>query len=239
MPDVVYSQTVDRLHKEREVDMVHPRVVDDQLRAIGASFKFFGRPEVRELCNLITPDEVIAQAVNGYYDGGFALLVVTNHRVLLIDRKTLFMTLEDIRFDMISEVDFNHKLFTATARIYTPNKSLIFTSWSHGKLRQIVHIIQERVLESRQLAQMSPQEQFAKFAEVQMAASAKPVQSVSQKPHVSLTPALAHTAIQGATLANEPKSSPFGFMTNNFVSPLPRNPYLKTPLKTFRKFRNF
>lgn len=216
--------------------MVHPRILEDQLRAIGARFKFFGRPEVNELCNLLNPDEVVSQAMNGYYEGGFALLCVTNHRLLLIDRKPLFLTLEDIRFDMISEVDYNHQMFTATARIFTPNKKLVFTTFSHGRLKQLVHIVQEQVLKSRQLAQMTPEQQFANYAQAQIAQN-QPAK-VQHTSYVSLTPALAQTAINGASVDEKPESS-FAFSTSSFSAPLSRNPYIKSPLKTFRKFRNY
>lgn len=222
--------------------MVHPRVVEDQLKQIGAHFGFLGRPEVRELANILNPDEVIAQAVNGFYEGGFALLCVTNQRLLLVDKKMLFMTLEDIRFDMISEVDYSHGFINATARVFTPTKSLVFTTWSHGRLRQILDIVQRHVLEARQMAQMTPQQQFAQMAQAQMSSAGAAKMGVVPMPHhrdhVSLTPALAHTAIQGAT--REPQGGyRFGnFSGSNFVSPLSRNPLARAPLKSFHKFRN-
>lgn len=213
--------------------MVHPRIVEDQMKAIGVNFRFFGRPEVRELSKILNPGEVVSQAMNGYYEAGIALLCVTNQRLLLVDKKPLFLTLEDIRFDMISEVDFNHQMINATIRVHTPNKSLVFTTWSHGRLRQLAHIVQDHVTETRQMAQMTPQQQFAQFAQAQMS----PASPASHYDHeISLAPALAHTAIQGAS-AEQPSSS-FGFMSSNFMAPLSRNPYMKSPMKTFHKYRN-
>jgi Bacterial PH domain len=217
--------------------MVHPRIVEDQLKAIGAKFRFFGRPEIRELSNILTPGEVIAQAVNGYYEGGLALLCVTDQRLLLVDRKMLFMTIEDIRFDMVSEVDFSHGFINATARVYTPTKSLVFTSWSHERLRKIVQLVQERVLQARQLAQITPQQQFAQYAQAQLnAVSSATGARVQHHDHVSLTPALAQTAIHGASMEEHRRF--FGFTGSNFVSPPSRNPFVKSPMKSFRKFRN-
>lgn len=226
--------------------MVHPNVIEEQMRAIGANYRFFGRPEIRELANLIAPDEVIEQATNGYYEGGFALLCVTNHRLLLVDRKPLFLTLEDIRFDMISELDFNHRLINATVRIFTPNKSLVFTTWNHGRLRQIVTIAQEHVMRSRQLAQsgvmvtpptmnqsmqaQAQQQQFAQVAQAQITPQPRKLHS-----SISLASALAHTAMKGTgDTSSSMLRSRFGFATHNFVAPLSRNPYSKTPLRTFR-----
>ena len=63
--------------------MVSMQEVEAQLQHVGCNFKMWGRAEIRELSNVLMPDEKIAQAVNGSYEGGFALLCVTSHRVLL------------------------------------------------------------------------------------------------------------------------------------------------------------
>jgi len=95
------------------------------------------------------PGETIAQAVNGRYENGFAMLVVTDHRVLLIDKKPMFLTLEDIRFDMIAEIDFSAQLFDCTVKIMTTNRTLVFISWNHGRLRKALNYTQQRVSEMR------------------------------------------------------------------------------------------
>lgn len=130
--------------------MVSMREVEEQLRHVGCNFKMWGRAEIRELSNVLMPDEKIAQAVNGSYEGGFALLCVTSHRVLLVDRKPMLLTIEDVRYDMMSEVDFHNRLLGATIRIFTPMRNVVFSSWSNARLRKCVNYIQQRVAEIRQ-----------------------------------------------------------------------------------------
>lgn len=130
--------------------MVSMQQIEKQLDSIGCNFKFWGRSEVRELANVLMPEEQIAQAVNGSYEGGFALLCVTNYRVLLIDRKPMMLTIEDIRYDMLAEVDFFNRLFGATIRIMTPMRNLEFRSWSVTRLRKCLSYVQQRVMELRQ-----------------------------------------------------------------------------------------
>jgi hypothetical protein len=136
--------------------------VEEQLRHVGCNFKVWGRAEIRELSNVLMPDEKIAQAVNGTYEGGFAMLVVTNYRVLLIDRKPMLLTIEDVRYDMIAEVDFHNRLLGATLRIFTPMRNLVFSSWSNVRLRKCVNYVQQRVMEIRQhgltAQQLQPQQ---------------------------------------------------------------------------------
>ncbi|HKU19204.1 MAG TPA: PH domain-containing protein [Candidatus Saccharimonadales bacterium] len=125
-------------------------VIEAQLKKAGCNFRWWGRAEIRELANILMPDEIIAACVNGRYENGFALLCVTNHRLLLIDRKPMFLSLEDIRFDMITEMDYNARLLDSSVFIMTPNRKLIFRSWSQHRLRQIMNYTQQRVMEVRQ-----------------------------------------------------------------------------------------
>jgi hypothetical protein len=138
--------------------MVSLQQVEEQLRHVGCNFKLWGRSEVRELSNVLMPEEKIAQAANGSYEGGFALICVTNYRVLLIDRKPMLLTIEDLRYDMISEVDYNNRVLGATVRIFTPNRNLTFNSWSSLRLRKCVNYIQQRVMEIRQHGMVSAQQ---------------------------------------------------------------------------------
>ena len=144
--------------------MVSIKYIEDQLKRVGCNFRFWGRPEIRELANVLLPDEIIAGCTNGRYEGGFALLCVTNLRMLLVDKKPMFLTLEDIRFDMIAEIDFSARLLDSTLRVITPNRTLIFNAWSNSRLRMILNYTQQRVMEIRQphlmhQFQMSPKHQ--------------------------------------------------------------------------------
>ena len=124
--------------------------LEEQLKQIGCNFRFWGRAELRELANVLLPGEVVMHCVNGSYEGGFALLAATDQRVLLVDKKPMYLTLEDVRFDMITEIDFNHRMMNANVFICTPNKSLRFIAYNHGRLRKLFHYVQTRVAEIRQ-----------------------------------------------------------------------------------------
>lgn len=129
---------------------VRLKELEDQLKRIGCNYRFWGRTELKELANVLLPGEIVEHCVNGSYEGGFALLAATDQRLLLIDKKPLYLTLEDIRFDMIVEIDFNHRLLSANIFICTPNKSLRFVGYNHARLRAMFHFVQTRVAEIRQ-----------------------------------------------------------------------------------------
>jgi len=128
--------------------MVDAKSVHTQLKRIKFDIRGWGRAEINELPHILSPDEKIYECVNGIYEGGFALLVATNVRVLLIDKKPLnFLTVEDLRFDMINQIDYNHRLMGASITISTGYKTLKFTSYNKPRLRKLINHVQDRMSE--------------------------------------------------------------------------------------------
>jgi len=129
--------------------MVSLKTVEDQLKKVGCNFKVLNRAEVRELSHILLEGEKIAVCIGGTYEGGYALLCATNSRVVLVDKKPKYLTLKDIRYDMITELDFSRRMMNATINIHTPNKTLKFTAYNQHRMRQLFHHAQEKVMESR------------------------------------------------------------------------------------------
>lgn len=130
--------------------MVSINEVERQLKQIGANFRYWGRSEIRELKHILVPGEQIQGCLNGRYAGGFALLCATDQRLLLVDKKPMYLALEDIRYDMIAEVDYSHRIIDATISVCTPNKTLTFTAMRRAQLRAMTVYMQHRVMEIRQ-----------------------------------------------------------------------------------------
>jgi hypothetical protein len=130
--------------------MVTKQSIDEQLKKIRFNLHGWGRTEIRELPHIILPDEEIYECVNGLYEGGFALLVATNIRVLLIDKKPLnYLTVEDLRFDMITEMDYSHRLLGARISISAGSKNLKFTSYNQQRLRKLITHVQHCIAENK------------------------------------------------------------------------------------------
>lgn len=129
--------------------MVNHHVVQKQLRAIGADNLFWGRGELAELPKIMLHDEIIEHVQHGHYNGGFATLVATNHRLLLIDKKPFFLTVIDLRYDMVAEVDYGHQYIGATIHVQSFNKDFKFQSMNKDNLRTMTNFIQHKVMEMR------------------------------------------------------------------------------------------
>lgn len=130
--------------------MVTKESIEEQLKKINYNYNGWGRTEIHELPNIIMPDERIFECVNGIYEGGFALLVATNFRVLLVDKKPLnYLTVEDLRFDMINEIDYSHRMLGARISISTGSKNLRFLSYNQPRLRKLISHVQNAMAESK------------------------------------------------------------------------------------------
>jgi hypothetical protein len=131
--------------------MISYKNLEIQLKRINFHYTGWGNSEVRELCNILSPDEEIEELVNGYYEAGFALLVATKTRLLLVDKKPLnYLSVEDMRFDMINQLDYNHRLFGAQIRVSAGNKVLHFTSMNQVRLRRLLAFVQNRMTVTKQ-----------------------------------------------------------------------------------------
>lgn len=130
--------------------MISIKTIEAQLKAVGFTSRFWGRPEVLELPHILKEGECIQACLNGRYEGGFATFVATDQRLLLIDKKPFYLTVEDMRYDMISEVDFSSQVVSATLSICTPTKTMAFTAYRPTQLRELATHIQHRVMDIRQ-----------------------------------------------------------------------------------------
>jgi PH (Pleckstrin Homology) domain-containing protein len=143
---------------EEFASMVQLSLIEAQLTKLGVKKTWFCRPELRELQHILMDDEKIVGCVTGRYTGGFAILVATDIRLLLIDKKPFYLTVEDIRYDMIAEIDISARLIDATVTLFTVNKQLVFTSIRHKLLRDLTLYAQKRVMELRHYQQVAPPE---------------------------------------------------------------------------------
>lgn len=130
--------------------MVHPSLIEARLGKLGFKPSRWFSPEIRELEHILMDHEKIVSLACGRYYGSFALLVATDQRLLLIDKRVFFMTVEDTRYDMISEIDYNSQVYNATVTVFTINKTHKFSSWKYKReLRELTSYVQKRIMEIR------------------------------------------------------------------------------------------
>lgn len=143
--------------------MVVTTSIEEQLKRI----KFnpaWNRAEALELETIVMPGEEIFECVSGWYEGGVALVCATNIRIILIDKKPFkYLTVEDIRFDMINEIDYSHRLMKASIRITTGLRTLVFSSYNQQRLRKLITHVQHRMAELKSEQVLHQQEHLAQL----------------------------------------------------------------------------
>jgi len=184
--------------------MVHPSVIEARLGELRFRFSRWFRPEIHELQHILLDHEKIIALACGRYFGSFALLVATDQRLLLIDKRVFFMTIEDTRYDMISEIDFNMQAYYANLTVYTVNKTHKFTSIKHRQLlRDLTHYVQRRVMEFR-----NQQAALAGGEAVPMFAGSPPAQAQSRPQPV---PQVRVAAAEPVTVAPPPLGTSYNY----------------------------
>jgi hypothetical protein len=166
--------------------MVHMSVIEARMSQLGIKISSFFRPELRELSTILTDNEKIVSLVPGRYFGGYALCVATDHRLLIIDKRAFYLTVEDIHYDMISEIDFSVRLIDASLQIHTMNKQHRFTSTRYkAHLRQLTDYVQQQIIEKRhhqkrqrEMAMMTPEERAKIFIEASAITNPPPMREV-------------------------------------------------------------
>lgn len=123
--------------------MVAKSTLQLQLRRVGFRSYIRGRGELKELNKILEPGESILECVHGYYQGGSGLLVITDWRILLIDKRAFFLNLEEIKYDCLSEVLLKKDFLQATLFLKCNKNRLTFKSPSDARLKSAAANIME------------------------------------------------------------------------------------------------
>jgi len=130
--------------------MVTKSYVDKQLRGLGLSVSMWSKSTINQLPKIMVRDENILGIVNGRYEGGFATLCATDKRILLIDNKPLFFKYNDIRYEKVSEADYDYRLVTGFLTLRTFGQTINFRTWSQKSLHKMAGLIQDKLFEVQQ-----------------------------------------------------------------------------------------
>jgi hypothetical protein len=136
--------------------MVASRSIKGQLHRAGHKFRIFGRSECKELSNILEPHETIVKCAYGYYHGGSGILVATDKRLILVDKRPLYLNVESMRYKNIKDVEFDTKMLQGILYLDIGVKRLVFRSISDASLRKIKEYVYARIQ-----ANEEPNVQFA------------------------------------------------------------------------------
>lgn len=126
--------------------------VHDELIAAGVTKHGLHKDEAKHLPNIINEDEHIMAAVNGRTDLGSVMLVATDKRVLYIDSKPFYNTVDELTYDVVSGVMHHSQGLYAQVVLHTRVGEYNLRFVNLKQARRFVSY-----LESKRLTVLNPQ----------------------------------------------------------------------------------
>lgn len=125
------------------------------LRMVGADRYDVLLPETHILPHLLAPDEQLFGAVYGRYtlDKGShvsrGLMVITDHRILLVDKKPLFMHYDDLSFDVMSGVTYGQAGLGEAVTLNTRTGDISFRTFNQACASHFVRAVEDMLFKIR------------------------------------------------------------------------------------------
>lgn len=102
----------------KNIDKDRLEEIQQQMAEAGVSDLFGTKKEVQSLPEIMADDEVLLYATSGFVDKGTVLVVVTDQRLIFVNRGMIFGTdFREIPFSKINGVSYSKKLVLANVSI--------------------------------------------------------------------------------------------------------------------------
>lgn len=113
--------------------------------ALLSKHKVLGRKEYKLAKSRLLKDEYIKETLYGSYQGGSGLLVATNKRVMLLDRRPFFDYVEEADAKSVNHLSYRQEPFMSLLHIKLNNTYFRIKSYNESKIRSIFETIQSVV----------------------------------------------------------------------------------------------
>lgn len=120
--------------------------IQKQIAAIEGGSRFMPRKEIKELPNVLAPDERVEQLAPGFYNGGIGLLVATNRRLIFVDKGMLYgLRVEDFHYDRISSIQYKTGLLLGEITIYSSGNRAEIGQVEKSVVRQFGEYVRAKI----------------------------------------------------------------------------------------------
>lgn len=117
--------------------------------AVGYDLKL---PEVQYLPGILRENEHIQGSVFGKYDQGRGVLVATDQRVLFIDKKPLFLHVDEVTYALVGGVTFTKAIFNGYVTLHTRIGDYKLRTFNFKNAANFVDFIEAKCVEARGVA---------------------------------------------------------------------------------------
>lgn len=122
--------------------------IRDELKVVGVGALGLKTAEVSQLAKILHPNEKLGGVIYGRYDDGIAWLVATDLRIIFIDKKPLFMTTDELTYDVVSGIKSSHGGLATSVTLHTRVNDYTMRYVNAKCARIFVKYIETRRLES-------------------------------------------------------------------------------------------
>jgi hypothetical protein len=112
-----------------------------QMKSLNLRFRWFGRAEIKELKHLLQSGEKVLHCVFGFYQGGSGLLVATERRIMLIDKRPFYLHVEDMLYDTLHTAEVGVSILQASLKLDNGSKKISFRSISDARLKDTKNFV--------------------------------------------------------------------------------------------------
>lgn len=101
--------------------------------------------EIKQLPRILWEGEKIEAVAQGWYKAGIALVVATNRRLLLIDKKWLDTKIDDYPYSRITSVEQDSNLWLGKLVIVMPNENITINRIPSKTLQKFCSVITSHI----------------------------------------------------------------------------------------------
>lgn len=136
----VFTQTLQQYH-QRKLDIL------EELRQVGMGRVGFMYSEVKMLPQTLHPNEHIRAVVHGRHEGGYAILLATDNRVIFLDKKPMFVKSDELSYDIVGGVNFSRSMLAGSITLHTRIGDYTLKTRNYKAAERFRDYIEERCLE--------------------------------------------------------------------------------------------
>lgn len=130
-----------------------------ELKVLGVGAVGLRTPEVKELVRILHPNERIGGVVYGRHSSGLTWLVATDKRILFLNIKPLFSTIDELTYDVVSGIKSSHAGLFTTVVLHTRVSDYVIRFVNQKCAAIFIKYIETRRLESGEYPPERPQQQ--------------------------------------------------------------------------------
>lgn len=126
----------------------HQARIREELKDLGVTGWGLWHSEAQYLPRIIHPNEHLGGIVYGFHGSDFAYLVVTDQRVIFLDKKPLLVNEEEFAYNEVSGVSYDQAPIGSTVILYTKITDFPILTFNHKCAQGFVDYIEQHVMQS-------------------------------------------------------------------------------------------